>query len=222
MAGSALIAIGVASVIDVGTTYLAGKAQKKEARRAARAQEQAAQQATLRAEREEQLALEKKEAEVEMAGERLAFEKKTRSEKAEFVTGQMAKRDAEVLAAAIAGFAASGIELEEGSTTAVLNRISRESQVEQEAVWKEYYDFEGARELEFEQLKETKELTYDWFTTRLHQETEWEIANRYAEASALRTKGKYAQYGAYLGTVGKLGSGFGRTYGIGREYGVFT
>ena len=208
--GAAAIVIG--AVVGAGATYMSYKGQKSAARDAARASEREAEQARLRAEREEQLTREKKEAEVRMAGERLTFEKKTRKEKAEFVTSQMAKRDAEVLAAAIAGYAASGIEIEEGSTMAVLNKISREAEVEQEAVWKEYSDFSSTRELEFKQLKETKELTYDWFTTRLHQETEWEIANRYAEASAFRTKGKYAQYGGYLGMVGQISGGYADLY----------
>ena len=209
MAGTAM---AVSTVISAGATYMSYKGQKSAAKSQRHAAEREAEQTRLRAEREEQLIREKKEAEVRMAGERLTFEKKTRKEKAEFVTSQMAKRDAEVLAAAIAGYAASGIEIEEGSTMAVLNKISREAEVEQEAVWKEYSDFSSARELEFKQLKETKELTYDWFTTRLHQETDWEIANRYAEASAFRTKGKYAQYGGYLGTVGKLSGGYADLY----------
>jgi len=218
MGETVVVALVASTVVTAGTTYLAGKAASKEAKAASKERKQQAEQARLREEREEQLAKEKKDAEIKMAGERLSFEKGTRKEKAKFVTSQMVKRDAEVFAAAVAGFAASGIELGEDSTTAVLNRISRESKVEQEAVWKEYYDFEGARELEYEQLKETKELTYDWFTTRLHQETEWEIASRYAEASALRTKGKYAKYGGYLGTVGKLSGGYASVYGAGREY----
>lgn len=206
MAVSSIVAL---TVVTAGSAYMSYKGQESAAKGARRAEEQAAEQARERAEREEQLAREKKEAEVRMAGERLEFEKKTRKEKAEFVTSQMAKRDAEVLAAAIAGYAASGLEIDEGSAMAVLNKISREAKVEQEAVWDEYKQFESARDIEFRQLKETKELTYDWFTTRLHQETQWEIANRYAEASAYRTKGKYAQYGGYLGVGGALLSGYG-------------
>lgn len=204
----AVTAIIASTVVTAGAAYTSYKGQKSAAESAKRASEREAEQAQQRAEREEQLEREKKEAEVRMAEERLTFEKKTRKEKAEFVTSQMAKRDAQVLAAAIAGYAASGIEIEEGSTMAVLNKISREAKVEREAVWKEYYDFKSARELEFEQLKETKELTYDWFTTRMHQETEWEVASRYAEAAAYKTKGKYAQYGGYLGVAGALTGGY--------------
>jgi len=205
MAVSAIVA---STVIGVGSAYVGYRGQQSAARAARHASEREAEQAKSREEREEQLAAEKKKAEIEMASERLVFEKQTREEKAEFITSQMAKRDAQVLAAAIAGYAASGIEIEEGSTLTVLNKISREAKIEQDAVWSEYYDFKSARELEFKQLKETKELTYDWFTTRMHQETQWEVANRFAEASAYKSKGKYAQYGGYLSIGGSLTSGY--------------
>ena len=205
MAVSALVAL---TVVSVGSAYLAYEGQEAAAKSARRGAEAQAEQARLRSEREEQIALEKKAADIRMAEERMAFEKTTRKEKAEFVNSQMGKRDAEVFAAAIAGYAASGIEIDEGSAMVVLNRISREAQVEQEAVWGEYYDFEAARELEMEQLRETKELTYDWFTSRLHQETDWEISNRYAEAAAYRQKGKYARYGGYLDVAGSFLSGY--------------
>jgi len=194
--------------------YLTYKGQEEAAEAQEEYQYQQAQQAKERALREERIAAERKQADISMAQERMDFEKKTRGEKAEFVKAQMAKFDAELYASAIAGYAASGIAIGEGSSAlAVIENIQRESEVQQEAVSKEFEDFIASRELELEQLVETEELTYDWFTTRLHQETQWEIENRYAEAAAFRTKGKYARYGMYYGfaSAGAKGYAMGST-----------
>jgi len=135
----------------------------------------------------------------------------------------MSKRDAEVYAAAVAGFAASGIEVRGGSVLTVLNRIKRESATEIREVSKDYETFVEARDIEFEQLKETSELTYDWFTTRLHQETQWDIRSRYAEAAAYRSKGRAARYGGYLSAAGQLASGYSSIasgYAYGKKFGT--
>ena len=195
------MATGFAIFSAITATYAAysgAKAQKSQARSQRQAAEREAAQAQERAKREEQLAFEKKESDILLAKERLEFETTARKEKADFTIGQMEKSAAMLKAAAIAGYAASGIDLEESSSAlTVLSRIQKESEVETGEVREDYRRFSEARTLEFEQLKTTESLTYDWFTTRLHQETEWDVSNRYAEASAYRSKAKYAKQGMY-------------------------
>jgi hypothetical protein len=189
-------------------------------RKAAHAQEDAAvreaKQAQERADAEEKIAQEKRDAEITMAQERLTFEEQTRKEKADFVTSQMAKSSAELKAAAIAGFAASGIDISESSSAlSVFKKIDTESKIQQGEVKKDYQNFVAAREMEFKQLKTQEDLTYDWFSSRLHQETQWTVENKLSEAAAYRTKADYATIGGFLGAAGELAGGaadFGKTY----------
>jgi len=206
MAIGALIA---STVISAGSAYMSYEASRKAADAQADAAQREAEQERLRTEREIQIAAEKKAADISMAAERLAFEKKIRKSKADFTIGQMNKVENELKAAAIAGYAASGIDINKSSSAlAVFKRISEESDVQEAEVRKDYEAFAKARDIEFEQLKTTEELSYEWFTSRIHQESQWTIENKYAEASAYRTKAKYATYGGYLGVVGALASGY--------------
>jgi len=206
MAIGALIA---STVISAGSAYMSYEASSKAADAQADAARREAEQERLRTEREIQIAAEKKAADISMAAERLAFEKKIRKSKADFTIGQMNKVENELKAAAIAGYAASGIDINKSSSAlAVFKRISEESDVQEAEVRKDYEAFAKARDIEFEQLKTTEELSYEWFTSRIHQESQWTIENKYAEASAYRTKAKYATYGGYLGVGGALASGY--------------
>jgi len=206
MAIGALIAV---TAISAGSAYMSSRAQSKAADAQADAAQREAEQERLRTEREIQIAKERKAADISMASERLAFEKEIRESKAEFTIGQMDKVENELRASAIAGYAASGIDISKSSSAlAVFKRISSESDVQEAEVRRDYEAFAKARDIEFQQLKTTEELSYDWFTSRIHQESQWTIENKYAEASAYRTKSKYATYGGYLGVGGALASGY--------------
>lgn len=190
------------ALVMAGSAYMSYSAQERAARDAADAAQREAEQEILRSKREEEIARQKKEADITMAAERLAFEKESRKSKADYTIGQMNKVEAELYASAVAGFAASGIDISKSSSAlAVFNRIQSESDIQESEVRKDYDKFAEARELEFEQLKTTEELSYEWFTTRLHQERDWTVQNKYAEASAYRSKARYANYGAYLGAA---------------------
>jgi len=205
----AVTAIVASTVVAAGSAYIGAKASSKAADAQADAAQREAEQERLRTEREIQIAKEKKAADITMAAERLAFEKETRGEKAAFTIGQMDKVENELRASAIAGYAASGIDIGKSSSAlAVFRRISSESDVQEDEVRKDYESFAKARDIEFQQLRTTEELSYDWFTSRIHQESEWTIQNKYAEASAYRTKAKYATYGGYLGVGSALASGY--------------
>lgn len=216
MAVGALIAIGVAAVASAGAAIYQGEQQRKAANQAADAQKEQARQAEIRAKEEERIAKEQRDFEIGIAKEQLDFEKKSKKEKAAFTKSQLAKRDAEILAAAIAGSAASGIDINASSSSlAVLNRIKKEAQDVQTEITKDVNTFIEARTMEFEQLRESKNLTFDWFVSRTHRETEWEVTNKYAEAAAYRSKGRAAQVGSYFGAVGSLAGGVSKAYGYG-------
>lgn len=205
----AVTAIVASTVVAAGSAYMSHKASSKAADAQADAAQREAEQERLRTEREIQIAKERKAADITMAAERLAFEKEIREEKAAFTIGQMNKVESELRASAIAGYAASGIDISKSSSAlAVFKRISSESDVQEAEVRKDYEAFAKARDIEFQQLKTTEELSYDWFTSRIHQESQWTIQNKYAEASAYRTKSKYATYGGYLGVLGAGASGY--------------
>ena len=216
MAVGALIFMGVTMAVGA---VMQADAQRKQAHMQEDAAIQQAEQEKQHTEREEQIAKEKKAADITMALERKTFEEKTRGEKKDFVIGQLDKQEAELRASAIAGFAASGIDVEKSSSAlAVFKKISAESNAQEGEVRKDYESFVAARDIEFEQLKTSEELSYDWFTSRLHQESQWTIENKYAEASAYRSKAKYATYGGYLGVAGAGAKAVGQAY----DYGFIT
>ena len=142
----------------------------------------------------------------------MAFEKETYLESTQYVTEQIAKRDAQVRAAAIAGYAASGIDpyAEDSSALSVLGRIEEESLSEQERVTKGYTTFIEARTLEMSQLKESTARTFEWFSQQSKFELDYELASRHLEASMWRKQARYAGYGTYLGP---LSSGIQGYYG---------
>lgn len=205
----AATAIVVSTVLSATAIYMSYEAQQEQAKRAGRAAKREAAYAKERATLEEQIAAERHALDIFLAEERIAFEKEIGLERTTFTIEQIAKRDAEVRAAAIAGYAASGIDpYEEGSSAlAVLKRIERESTIEQERVMKGYETFVGARELELEQLRESRGKTFEWFMAQSKMETQYEIQSRLAEASAYRSQARYAGYGKVLGPLAALGSG---------------
>ena len=138
---------------------------------------------------------------ISLAEEQLAFEEKIYLEATQYTTEQIAKRDAQVRAAAIAGYSASGIDpyAEDSSALSVLTRIEEESLSEQERVTKGYETFIEARELEMSQLKESTVKTFDWFMEQSKFELDYELTSRHAEASMYRKQAKYAKYGMYIG-----------------------
>ena len=83
-------------------------------RRAAKLAEEAAEAAAVQAEESADLAekqlTEQHALDISLAKEQLAFEEKIYLEATQYTTEQIAKRDAQVRAAAIAGYSASGID----------------------------------------------------------------------------------------------------------------
>lgn len=206
MAGA--IIVGVISAIGAGVSY---SGQKSAAASAARASEAAALHAEQAAELERQQLLEQHAFDIALAEEQIALEEKIALESTQFVTEQIAKRDSEVRAAAIAGYAASGVDpYEEGSSAlSVVDRIKEESLTEQGRVLKGYETFVETRGLELEQLKESSGKTYDWFTQQSEFELAYELKSRHAEASMYRSQARYAGYGMYAGSLGSgLSAGF--------------
>ncbi len=196
----------MASVIIVGLIAAAGsyvgyKGQREAAKSAEEAAELAAQQATGAAELAEKQLAEQHALDISLAEEQLAFEEKIYLEATQYTTEQIAKRDAQVRAAAIAGYSASGIDPyeEDSSALSVLGRIEEESLGEQERVTKGYETFIEARELEMSQLKKSTARTFDWFMEQSKFELDYELKSRYAEASMYRKQAKYAGYGMYIG-----------------------
>ncbi len=168
-------------------------------------QEKSAEEAAQHAEEATELArtqlAEQHTLDISLAEEQLAFEEKIYLEATQYTTEQIAKRDAQVRAAAIAGYAASGIDPyeEDSSALSVLTRIEEESLGEQERVTRGYETFIEARTLEMSQLKESTARTFDWFMEQSKFELGYELKSRYAEASMYRRQAKYAQYGMYIG-----------------------
>jgi len=197
MAGVAVAAI---AAIGAGLSY---KSQKDYAEAQEEAADLAAQKAAETAALEKKQLAEKHALDISLAEEQLAFEQEVYLEATQYTAEQIAKRDAQVRAAAIAGYAASGIDPYEADSSAlsVLTRIEEESLGEQERVTKGYETFIEARELEMSQLKKSTARTFEWFMEQSKFELDYELKSRYAEASMYRKQAQYAGYGMYLGSA---------------------
>lgn len=197
------MAAAVALVITAASAYMSYKGQKEYAEAGEEAADLAAQRAAESAALAEKQLAEQHAFDISLAEEQKAFEEKIALEHTQYITEQIAKRDAEVRAAAIAGYAASGVDPyeEDSSALSVLTRIEEESLSEQERVAKGYETFTEARELELSQLKKSTAKTFEWFTEQSQFELEYELQSRFAEASMYRQQARYAQYGTYLGPL---------------------
>lgn len=202
---------GAAAVlIAAAGSYMSYKSQEEYAE----AQEEAANLAAQKAIEEAKLAkkqlAEQHALDISLAEEQLAFEEEIHLEATQYTTEQIAKRDAQVRAAAIAGYAASGIDpyAEDSSALSVLGRIEEESLSEQERVTKGYTTFIEARELEMSQLKESTARTFEWFMEQSKFELDYELKSRYAEAAMYRKQAGYAKWGTYLGPLSSGASSF--------------
>ena len=190
-----------AALIAAASSYVGYKGQQETTKAQEEAADLAAQKAIESAALAEKQLAEQHALDISLAEEQLAFEEEIYLERTQYTTEQIAKRDAQVRAAAIAGYAASGIDPyeEDSSALSVLSRIEEESLGEQERVTKGYETFIEARELEMSQLKESTARTFEWFTEQTKFELDYELKSRYAEASMYRKQAKYAGYGMYLG-----------------------
>ena len=191
----------IVGLLVTASTAVGYKGQREAAKSAEHATEAEAYHAKEAAELAEQQLAEQHALDISLAEEQLAFEKEVYLEATQYTTEQIAKRDAQVRAAAIAGYSASGIDpyAEDSSALSVLTRIEEESLSEQERVTKGYETFIEARTLEMSQLKKSTARTFDWFMEGSKFELDYELISRYAEASMYRKQAKYAQYGMYIG-----------------------
>ena len=208
----AITAIVAATVVSAGATYMAYEGQRKAASQAEDEADRQAQVAGERETREARIRKEQIDYEANLAAERAEWETEISLEKAEFTRERIAEESALVEAAQIVGYAASGIEIGEGSPLVVMARTAGQAEIEREAVLRGHEIFSEARGKEAEEVKRGGEYTYAWFMERLHAETGYEVASRYAEASAYRSKAKYAEYGKYLSTGASLLGGAARAY----------
>jgi len=201
----------IVGLLAAGSAYVNYSSQKS----AAKAQEKAADLAALKATEAAALAekqlKEKHALDISLAEEQLAFEEKVYLEATQYTTEQIAKRDAQVRAAAIAGYSASGIDPyeEDSSALSVLGRIEEESLSEQGRVTKGYETFIESRTLEMDQLKKSTARTFDWFMEQSKFELNYELQSRHAEASMYRKQAQYAGYGMYFGSASSgMSAGF--------------
>jgi len=200
----------ILTALAAGSSYYGYKSQQEYAE----AQEEAAELEAQRAIDEAALAkkqlAEQHALDISLAEEQLAFEEEVYAEATQYTTEQIAKRDEQVRAAAIAGYAASGIDPyeEDSSALSVLGRIEEESLSEQERVTKGYTTFIKARELEMSQLKESTSRTFEWFMEQSKFELDYELKSRYAEASMYRKQAGYARLGTYLGPLSSGAAGY--------------
>jgi len=192
----------IVGLITAAGSYMGYKGQKEQAEAQEEAAELAAQKAREAAALEKKQLAEQHALDISLAEEQLAFEEKIHLEATQYTTEQIAKRDAQVRAAAIAGYSASGIDPyeEDSSALSVLTRIEEESLGEQERITKGYETFIEARELEMSQLKESTTRTFEWFTEQSKFELDYELRSRHLEASMYRSQARYAGYGMYLGS----------------------
>lgn len=207
MAGAIIV-----GVLAAAGSYASYSGQKKTAEAHEEAAELQAQRAKDSAALAEQQLLEQHASDISLAEEQLALEKEIHLEATQYTTEQIAKRDAQVRAAAIAGYSASGVDpyAEDSSSLSVLTRIEEESLGEQERVAKGYETFIKTRTLEMSQLKKSTAKTFEWFSQSSKFELDYELKSRYAEASMYRSQAKYAGYGTYLGSVSSgLSAGIG-------------
>jgi hypothetical protein len=206
MAGAAVV-----GVIAAISGYMSYSSQKDTAKAQGKAAKLAAQQSIDAAALAEQQLREQHALDIKLAEEQKALEEEVYLESTQYVTEQIAERDAQVRAAAIAGYSASGIDPyeEDSSALSVLGRIEEESLSEQERVMKGYETFVEARTLELDQLKESTSKTFEWFSEQSKFELDYELKSRRAEASMYRSQAKYAGYGMYLGSASSgMSAGF--------------
>ena len=206
----AVTAIVAATTVSAAATYMAYEGQRKQASMAEDEANRQAQVAREREEREARIRKEQIEYESSLAAERAEWETEISLEKAEYTRERISEEAALVEAAQIVGYAASGVEVSEGSPLVVMARTAGQAETEREAVLRGHEIFAEARAKEAEEVERGGEYTYAWFMERLHAETGYEVASRYAEAAMFRSKGKYAGYGKYLSTGATLLGGFAK------------
>jgi len=205
MATGAIIAL---AAVSAGATYMAYEGQRKQA---SKQEDEANRQAQIAGERETREARIHKEQidyESSLAAERARWETEISLEKAEYTRERIAEEAALVKAAQIVGYAASGVDIGEGSPLVVMARTARQAETEREAVLRGHEIFAEARSKEAEEVRRGGEYTYGWFRERLRAETGYEVASRHAEAAMFRSKGKYVGYGKYLSTGASLLSSY--------------
>jgi len=223
MGVSATVAV-VAGAAKAGSSLLGMLGQKDQAdarRREARKQAEIAQE---REAREKRIKMEQVDYEAELAKERAEWETDISLEKAEFTNERIQEEADIVRAAQIAGYAASGVSLSEGSPLAVMSRTAKVAETERESVMRGHEVFSEARMKEADEVRKGGEATYEWFRERMHAETGYEVESRLAEASMYRKKAKNVQYGGILSMGSSLlssagsmggGSGFGGSPSLG-------
>ena len=208
MATGVVYAMYALAAISATSTYMSYEGQRKQASMQEDEANRQAQVAQEREERETRIRQEQIDYESSLATERAEWETGISLEKAEFTRERIAEEAAFVEAAQIVGYAASGIDVGEGSPLVVMARTAGQAEIEREAVLRGHEIFAEARGKEAEEVKRGGEYTYAWFMERLHAETGYEVASRHAEASMYRSKAKYVEYGKYLSTGTSLLSSY--------------
>lgn len=212
MAVSVLVA---ATFIGAAFTYVSYEGQRKQAESAEEAARMQAEVAKERERRELRIRREQIDYEAALAAKTAAWEIEISLEKAEYTRTRIQEEADLLQAAQIAGYAASGLDIEKGSPLTILSETARQAMVERQQVLRGHEIFGEVRTKEAEEVKRGGEATYKWFTERLHAETGYEVASRYAEAAQFRSQAKYANYGKYLSTASSLISGGMKVY---KEY----
>lgn len=208
-----VVAIVASTVVSAVSTYMAHEAQQDLADQQAAEAARQAQVVKEREERELRIEQERIAYEANLAQQRADWEIGISLEKAEFTRERIQEEANLVRAAQVVGYAASGIDIGEGSPLRVMARTADVAETERTAVLRGHEIFAEARTKEAEEVKKGGEQTYEWFSERIHAETGYEVSSRMAEAAMYRTKGRYAGYGKYLSTGATLLGGTARAMG---------
>lgn len=196
---AATVVVGaIGSIFSAGAKYLGQESKQKTAEIRYDEANRQAQVAREREARDSRIEQERIDYEANLAAERAEWEIGISGEKAEFTRARITEELALVTAAQKVGYAASGIGIGEGSPLRVMARTASTAETERAAVLRGHDIFAKARTMEAEEVKKGGELTYQWFSERLHAETGYEVASRSAEAAGYRSQAKYAEYGKYL------------------------
>lgn len=201
---------GAALALSAVATYMSYEGEIKAASQQEREAERQAAAAKEREERDLRIQQEKIEYEAKLAAEQAEWETKISLEKAEFTRGQIQKEAQLIHGAQIAGYAASGIDVEKGSPLRVMAQTSQSAEAERQQVMRGHTIFAEAREKEAAEVSRGGAFTYKWFTERIHAETGYEVESRLSEAAAYRSQGQYAAYGQGLSIGASLLSGYNK------------
>lgn len=183
------------------------------------AQEDAASAREKEAERQAEVAKEREERELRIQQEKIAYESKLAAEQAEwettislekavFTRGRIQEEMHRVHGAQVAGYAAAGLDVSEGSPLQVMARTAQEASAERQQVTRGHDIFAQTRAKEAAEVGRGGAFTYKWFTERMHAETGYEVSSREAEASMFRSQAEHASYGKYLSTGASLLGGY--------------